>query len=157
MRLILLCIAVMASGIAGASNYREIAKAVADDELLQSAGVTPADARVRAQCTAAVIETDDPPEFFNCVYVQTDKSLNLFSLEDGYLISELQLSLPTIDGVALQRTSRWTQLQIWSGHRVTAMYIHSDGWIDPKQTEDVYRWLLEHGVREHAPVRWIGP
>ena len=157
MRTALLCLAVLASGIAGASNYREVAKAVGDDALLQSAGMTPADARLRAQCSAAVIETDDPPEFFNCVYVQTDKSLNLFSLEDGYLMSELQLSLPTIDGVALQNTGRWSQLQIWSGRRVAALYIHGNGWIDPEQTENAYQWLLEHGVRQHEPIAWIGP
>lgn len=145
------------SGAAAASNYREVSKAVGDDTLLQSAGVTPTDARLRAQCSAAVMETDDPPEFFNCVYVQTDKSLNLFSLEDGYLMSELQLSLPTIDGVALQHTGRWSQLQIWSGQRVAALYLHGNGWIDPAQTEAAYRWLREHGVREHAPVAWIGP
>jgi hypothetical protein len=161
MRRLIPCIAVLASALvsdlAGASNYRDVTKAVADDRLLQSAGVTPADARLRAQCSAAVVETDDPPEFFNCVYVQTEKSLNLFSLEDGYLMSEAQYALPSIDGVALQRTGRWSQLQIWSGHRLTAMYIHGNGWIDPAQTETVYRWLLEHGVRQHAPVAWIGP
>jgi len=156
MRLTFLCVAILASGLAGASNYREVAKAVRDDQLLQSAGVTPADAKMRAQCSAAVVETDDPPEFFNCVYVQTEKSLNLFSLEDGYLMSEVQLALPNIDGVALQHTGRWSQLQIWSGDRVTALYIHDHGWIDPKQTEGVYRWLLEHGVREHPPTAWIG-
>src|SRR4051812_46671916 len=129
MRRVILCIAVLASGFAGASNYREVARAVTNDQLLQSAGVTPADARLRAQCSAAVMETDDPPEFFNCVYVQTDKTLNLFSLEDGYLMSEVQLALPNIDGVALQHTGRWSQLQIWSGARVTAMYIHGNGWI----------------------------
>jgi hypothetical protein len=157
MRVALVCLALVASGIAGASNYREVAKAVGNDQLLQSAGVTPADARLRAQCSAAVMETDDPPEFFNCVYVQTDKSLNLFSLEDGYLMSELQLSLPTIEGVALQHTGRWSQIQIWSNQRVTALYIHGNGWIDPKQTEAAYRWLLEHGVRQHDPIPWIGP
>jgi len=157
MRRVIFCIAVLVSGYAAASNYREVTKAVADDQLLQSAGVTPADARLRAQCSAAVVETDDPPEFFNCVYVQTEKSLNLFSLEDGYLLSEEQLALPNIDGVALQHTGRWSQLQIWSGGRLTAMYIHGNGWIDPAQTETVYRWLLEHGVRQRAPVAWIGP
>jgi hypothetical protein len=157
MRIAPLFLALVASGIAGASNYREVTRAVGDDALLQSAGVTPADARLRAQCSAAVMETDDPPEFFNCVYVQTDKSLNLFSLEDGYLMSELQLSLPTIDGVALQHTGRWSQLQIWSGQRVTALYLHGNGWIDPRQTESAYQWLLEHGVRQHEPVAWIGP
>jgi hypothetical protein len=160
MRRVILCIAVLAGGLvselAAASNYREVAKAVSNDQLLQSAGVTPADARLRAQCSAAVVETDDPPEFFNCVYVQTEKSLNLFSLEDGNLLAEEQLALTSIDGIALQHTGRWSQLQIWSGNRLTAMYIHGNGWIDTAQTETVYRWLLEHGVRERAPVAWIG-
>lgn len=157
MRTLILCMTLLASTVAGASNYREVAKAVGDDQLLQSAGVTPADARIRNQCSAAVIDTDDKPSFFNCVYVQTDKSLNLFSLEDGYLMSELQLSLANIDGVALQHTSRWSQIQIWSGNRVTALYMQGNGWIDPKQNEAVYVWLLEHGVRKHEPVAWIGP
>lgn len=139
------------------SNYREVAKAVDDDAMLASAGVTPADAMMRKQCKAAVLETDDRPEFFDCVYVQTEKSLNLFSLEDGYLMSELQLSLRNIDGVALQRMGRWSQVQIWSGNRVTALYIHGDGWIDPEQNAEVYRWLLEHGARERDPRPWIGP
>jgi hypothetical protein len=157
MRLTAFTLAMLLGGVAFASNYRDVAKAVGNDQLLQSAGVTPAEAQLRAQCSAAVVETDDPPEFFNCVYVQTEKSLNLFSLEDGYLMSELQLAMPNIDGVALQRTGRWNQLQIWSGQRVTALYIHGNGWIDPTQTEAVYHWLLEHGAREHAPVKWIGP
>src|SRR6478609_4854238 len=146
MRVALISTLCLLTGVCAASNYRDVARAVNDDQLLQSAGVTPAEAQLRKQCSAAVVETDDPPEFFNCVYVQTEKSLNLFSLEDGYLMSEVQLALPSIDGVALQHTGRWSQLQIWSDHRVTAMYIHGNGWIDPAQTEGVYRWLLEHGV-----------
>jgi hypothetical protein len=149
--------ALLASGLAVASNYREVTKAVEDDGMLANAGVTPADARLRKQCTAAVLDSDDAPEFFDCVYVQTEKSLNLFSLEDGYLMSELQLSLPNIDGVALKEMGRWSQVQIWSGDRVTALYIHGNGWIDPAQNEEVYRWLLEHGARERAPRAWIGP
>ena len=157
MRPVWFTLLVVASSLAAASNYREVTKAVADDQLLKSAGVTPADARLRMQCSAAVLETDDPPEFFNCVYVQTEGRLTLFSLEDGYLMPELELALPNIDGVALQHTGRWSQLQIWSGQRVAALYIHGNGWIDPVQTEAVYRWLLEHGAREHAPQKWIGP
>jgi hypothetical protein len=157
MRLAGFTLLILVSGLAAASNYRDVTKAVTDDRLLQSAGVTPAEARLRMQCSAAVIETDDRPEFFNCVYVQTEGRMTLFSLEDGYLMPELELALPNIDGVALQRTGRWSQLQIWSGQRVTALYIHGNGWIDPAQTEAVYRWLLEHGAREHAPQKWIGP
>ena len=145
------------SGICAASNYRDVQRAVNDDQLLQTAGVTPADAQVRKQCSAAVVETDDPPEFFDCVYVQTAKDLNLFSLEDGYLMSELQLKLHNMDGVALQHMGRYSQVQIFSGDRVAALYIHGKSWIDPAQTEAVYRWLTDHGVRARQPRAWIGP
>jgi hypothetical protein len=145
------------SGLALGASYREVTQAVGDDAMLATAGVAPADARLRKQCKAAVLDSDDLPDFFDCVYVQTDKSLNLFSVEDGFLMSELQLSLANIDGVALQRMGRWSQVQIWSGDRVTALYIHGNGWIDPAQNAEVYGWLLEHGAREHEPHAWIGP
>ena len=145
------------AGVAAASNYREVTKAVTDDSLLANAGVEPAQAQLRAQCSAAVVETDDPPEFFDCVYVQTEKDLNLFSLEDGFLMSELRLKLGQMDGVALQRMGRYSQVQIFDGDRVAALYIHGRGWIDAKQTEEVYTWLLERGVPERAPRKWIGP
>jgi hypothetical protein len=140
-----------------ASNYREVAKAVNDDQLLQTAGVTPADAQIRRQCSAAIIETDDPPEFFDCVYVQTEKDLNLFSLEEGFLMSELQLKLHNMDGVALQRMGRYSQVQIFSRDQVTVFYIHGKSWIDPAQTETVYQWLVDHGVPARQPRKWIGP
>jgi len=104
-----------------------------------------------------VVETDDPPEFFDCVYVQTEKDLNLFSLEDGYLMSELQLKLHNMDGVALQHMGKYSQVQIFSHGRVTALYIHGKSWIDPVQTEGVYRWLTDHGVPVREPRSWIGP
>jgi hypothetical protein len=157
MRASLLLLLTAVTSIAAASNYREVSRAVTDDQLLQSAGVAPADAQMRKQCTAAVVETDDPPEFFDCVYVQTDKDLNLFSLEDGYLMSELQLKLHNMDGVALQHMGRYSQVQIFSGSRVAALYIHDKSWIDPKQTESVYQWLIDHGVPARQPRRWIGP
>jgi hypothetical protein len=47
-------------------------------------------------------------------------------------------------------------VQVFSGERVAAIYIYGPDWIDPAKTESVYRWLLEHGVREHAPRPWIG-
>jgi hypothetical protein len=149
--------ALLAGATASAATYREVTKAVADDSLLSSAGVEPGSARLRAQCTAAVVETDDPPEFFDCVYVQTDRALNLFSLEDGYLMSELQVTLGNMDGVALQTLGKYSQVQIFSGDRVTALYIHGKGWIDTRQTEAVYTWLREHGVRDRSPRQWIGP
>ncbi len=147
----------LVTGVCAASNYRDVARAVNDDQLLQSAGVTPADAQLRKQCSAAVVETDDPPEFFDCVYVQTSKDLNLFSLEDGYLMSELQLKLHNMDGVALQHMGRYSQVQIFSGNRVTALYIHGKSWIDPAQTDAVYRWLIDHDVPMRQPRSWIGP
>jgi hypothetical protein len=140
----------------GASN-REMLAAASDDTLLANAGVEPGSAELRLPCSAAVVETDDPPEFFNCVYVQTDRALNLFSLEGGFLLSELQITLDNIDGVALQHMGRYSQVQIFSGKRVAALYIHNDSWIDPAKTEQTYQWLLNHGVRTHEAVRWIGP
>jgi hypothetical protein len=149
--------ALLIAATASAASYRAVTKAVGDDAMLATAGVEPAQARVRAQCTAAVVETDDRPDFFDCVYVQTDHDLNLFSLEDGYLMSEMQVALGSMDGVALQRIGRYNQVQIFSGRRVAALYIHSKGWIDVAETERVYRSLLERGVRERTPVKWIGP
>jgi hypothetical protein len=159
MRIIAISLLLVAglAGLAGASNYKDVTRAVADDSLLASAGVEPAEAQVRAQCTAAVLETDDPPEFFDCVYVQTDKDLNLFSLEDGYLMSELQLKIGMIDGVALQHMGRYSQVQLFDGNRVAAVYIHGKGWIDTAQTEALYQTLRERGVPEKPPHRWIGP
>src|SRR5688572_10239768 len=103
---LLLLTALLVSGAAMAASFREMARAVNDDQLLITAGLEPAEAMVRRQCSAAVIETDDPPESFDCVYVQTKDDVNLFSLEDGYLMSELQVKLNVMDGVALQRTGR---------------------------------------------------
>ena len=157
MRVALITALCLLTGVCAASNYRDVQRAVGNDQLLETAGVSPADAQLRQQCSAAIIETDDPPEFFDCVYVQTDKDLNLFSLEDGYLMSELQLKLNNMDGVALQHMGRYSQVQIFSGDRVTALYIHGKSWIDTAQTEGVYRWLTDHGVPAREPRSWIGP
>ena len=97
-----------------------------------------------------MVETDDPPEFFDCVYVQTRQDLNLFSLEDGYLMSELQLTLHNMDGVALQHMGRYSQVQIFSHKRVTALYIHGKSWIDPGRPRASTAGLLDHGVRAAA-------
>ena len=157
MRLLVLTTLGSIATLAVASNYRDVERAVNDDAMLATAGVEPAKAELRKQCTAALIDGDDPPNFFDCVYVQTDHDLNLFSLEDGYLMSELQLTLATMDGVALQHMGRYSQVQIFSHDRVTALYIHSKSWIDPAQTENVYRWLTDHGVPVREPRSWIGP
>lgn len=157
MRAVFISILCLTAGIAAATNYRDVKRAVNDDVMLQTAGLSPADAQIRKQCSAALIQTDDPPEFFDCVYVQTEKDLNLFSLEDGYLMSELQLKLHNMDGIALQKMGRYSQVQIFSGDHVTALYIHGKSWIDAAQTESVYQWLIERGVQERKPRKWIGP
>ena len=157
MRALILASLMAFAGAAAASNYRDVQRAVTDDTLLQSAGVTPADAKLREQCSATVVDTDDSPVFFDCVYVQTERDLNLFSLEDGFLMSELQLTLSNMDGVALQHMGKYSQVQIFSGNRVAAFYIHGTRWIDPARTQAVYEWLTNHGVRQRQPRKWIGP
>jgi hypothetical protein len=157
MRALLFTSLILASAVCVASNYRALTQAVGDDTLLANAGIEPAAAEIRRQCSAAVIETDDRPEFFDCVYVQTEKDLNLFTLEDGYLMSELQMKLGNMDGVALQHMGKYNQVQVFDGHRVAVFYVYGNDWIDPQQTAAVYEWLLGHGVRERAPVKWIGP
>lgn len=144
-------------GAAAASNYKDVQRAVKDDQLLLMAGVSPEEARMRAQCQAAVLDSDDPPNFFDCVFVQTEKGLNILSMEDGYLMSEVQLPLANIDGVALQRMGKYSQVQLFDGNRVAVFYIHGNSWIDPEKTEDVYQWLVEQGVARRAPIRWVGP
>lgn len=141
---------------AAAASSRDVARAVNDDEKLIFAGVEPEKARVRKQCSAAVVETDDPPESFDCVYVQTDHDVNLFSLEDGYLMSELQMKVNVMDGVALQRIGRFVQVQVFSGRKAAAFYLYGDHWLDAEQTEAVYHWLVSQGVPQRAPVKWIG-
>ncbi len=155
--LVIFIVALFAAAVAHGSNYRDVQKAVQNDQMLQVAGITPADVAVRRQCSAAIVETDDPPDFFDCVYVQTDRDLNLFSLEDGFLMSELQLTMGNIDGVALQHMGKYSQVQIFSRNRVAVLFIHANSWIDVEQTKSVYQWLLEHGARSRDPVKWIGP
>src|SRR5688572_33504520 len=101
--LVILVSFLLTCGVSLASSFREVARAVNDDHLLITAGMEPDKAMVRRQCSAAVIETDDPPESFDCAYVQTDKDVNLFSLEDGYLMSALPAKLNVMDGVPLRR------------------------------------------------------
>jgi hypothetical protein len=146
----------LVTGVCAAASYRDVAQAVNDDQKLVFAGVDPAEALIRRRCGAAVLETDDAPSSFDCVYVQTEKHLNLFSLEDGYLMPELQARMNTNDGIALQRTGRWSQIQVFSNGRVAAFYTYGDNWIDNEQTEAVYRWLLDRGVSKRSPRKWIG-
>jgi len=124
--------------------------------MLITAGVEPERAQIRKPCAAAIVDVDERPNYFDCVYVQTGHALNLFTLEGGYLMSELQLTLGNMDGVALQHMGKYSQVQVFSGRRVAAIYIQSESWIDNTQTEAVYDWLVDHGVRPRQPHRWIG-
>jgi len=96
-----LCLAAAAvvGGHAVASDMRDIQQAVSDDAMLSSAGVDPAKAELRKPCQATVVDTDDPAELFDCVYVQTSRDLNLFSLEDG-------LRLIAMRGALMERAAR---------------------------------------------------
>jgi hypothetical protein len=142
------------TGLAAAANNR-VQQAVSNDEMLITAGVEPEKAELRLPCSAAVLVNDEP-QVFDCVYVQTGHALNLFSLESGYLMSEMQMTLGTMDGVALQHMGRYSQVQVFSGNRVAAFYVYDDAWIDKQKTEDVYQWLLDHGVPAREPQKWIG-
>jgi hypothetical protein len=157
MRLLAFSLLLAISGIAAAASYRTIQKAADDDQMLINAGVEPERAQIRKPCAAAIVDVDERPNFFDCVYVQTGHAMNLFTLEGGYLMSELQLTLGNMDGVALQRMGKYSQLQVFSGRRVAALYIQSESWIDNTQTEAAYQWLIDHGVQRRQPHRWIGP
>jgi len=157
MRTLLVASLLAVSTLATAASQRALEKAVNDDQLLAAAGVEPERAEVRTTCSAAVVDTDERPNFFNCVYVQMPHSLNILKLEGGYLLSEQQLTLANMDGVALENTGKYAQLQIFSGHKVTALYVYKDSWIDRQQTEAVYNWLVSQGVQPREPRTWLGP
>src|SRR6185503_9428394 len=110
MRILTILISLAICAAAGAASQRDVQKAANDDQLLANAGIEPAAAELRLPCAAAVLDTDDAPSAFNAVCVQTRHELNFFSLEDGYLMSELQLTLSNMDGVALQRRGRYSQV-----------------------------------------------
>jgi len=157
MRTLAIALLLGISTLATAASQRALEKAAKDDQLLAAAGVEPERAQVRTTCSAAVVDTDERPNFFNCVYVQTPQSVNILTLEGGYLMSEQQLTLGNIDGVALQNSGKYTQLQIFTGHKVTALYIYDNSWIDKQKTEAVYEWLVNHGVQRSEPRAWLGP
>jgi hypothetical protein len=157
MRTVVIALLMGVSVLASAASQRALKSAAQDDQLLAAAGVEPERAEVRTTCSAAVVDSGERPNFFNCVYVQTPHALNILTLEGGYLLSEQQLTLASMDGVALQNTGKYTQLQIFSGHKVTALYIYNDAWIDKQQTEAVYNWLVNQGVRPREPRTWLGP
>lgn len=143
--------------LASAASQRALEKAANDDQMLAAAGVEPDRAEVRSTCSAAVVDSDEKPNFFNCVYVQTPHALNILKLEGGYLLSEEQIALAAMDGVALHDSGKYTQLQIFSGHKVTALYIYGNSWIDRQRTEEAYKWLVSQGVRPREPRTSLGP
>jgi len=143
--------------LATAASQRALEKAASDDQMLAAAGVEPDRAEVRTTCSAAVVDNDEKPNFFNCVYVQTPHALNILKLEGGYLLSEEQIALAAMDGVALHDSGKYTQLQIFSGHKVTALYIYGNSWIDRQRTEEAYKWLVSQGVRPREPRTSLGP
>src|SRR4051812_30826100 len=106
MRLLVFSLLIGISTLASAASYRQIQRAADDDQMLITAGVDPERAQLRKPCAAAIVDVDERPNFFDCVYVQTGHDLNLFSLEGGYLMSELQLTLGNMDGVALQHMGK---------------------------------------------------
>ncbi len=157
MRTLVIVVLLAVSTLATAASHRALQKAANDDQMLVSAGVEPERAEMRKTCSAAVVDTDERPNFFDCVYVQTPRTVNILTLEDGYLMSELQLTLANMDGVALQRLGKYSQLQIFSGHKVAALYLYNDSWIDSQQTEALYQLLVDRGVKPRTPRQWLGP
>src|SRR4051812_15880030 len=107
MRAMLTIAAMLVCFTAHAASQREIQRAMADDQMIAGAGVEPSEAQMRLPCSAAVLDSDDGASSFECVYVQTAHDLNLLTLEGGYLMPELQLTLSNMDGVALQRMGRY--------------------------------------------------
>lgn len=157
MRILALALLLGIPLMATAASQRALEKAANDDQMLAAAGVEPERAEVRTTCSAAVVDADERANFFNCVYVQTPHALNILKLEGGYLLSEEQLTLAAMDGVALHDTGKYSQLQIFSGHKVTALYIYNNSWIDRQRTEEAYKWLVSQGVRAREPRTSLGP
>ena len=47
-------------------------------------------------------------------------------------------------------------MQVFHNGRVAAFYIYGDNWIDTEATEAVFNWLVEQGVPQRVPRKWIG-
>jgi len=138
----LLCI----SAVCAAASFSQIKRIADDDALLENAGVSLREVQFRLPCLGAIIETSDPPEFSNYLFVQSSNELNLFSLEDGYLLSEVQLKLTAIEGVAFTGAGAHFQLQIFSHRRVIALFMERD------KVQAVYAWLTDHGAPAREPL-----
>ena len=153
---LLLTAAVCAGATPGA-----LMRAAQNDELLVMVGVDLEVVEFRQSCIVLIMvieaENRDPFAPFGCVYVQSKNELNLFSLDGDYLVSELQLKLRNIDGVAQQETPVMSQLQIFTGNRRIAIHAQGKVWLDRKKTQAAYKWLIDHSVPARAPVPWIGP
>lgn len=146
MRGLFLSVLLFASAVCVGASYSQIKKIADDDDLLQNAGVSLSDVQFRLACRAAIVETSDPPEFSNYLFVQSSNELNLFSLENGALISEMQLKLRAIEGVAFTGAGANFQLQIFSHRRVIALFM------DRGKVQAVYAWLADHEVPVREPL-----
>jgi hypothetical protein len=131
------------SAVCVGASFSQIKRIAHDDELLRNAGVSLTDVQFRLPCNAAIIETSDPPEFDNYLYVQSKTELNLFSLEDGYLMPELQLKLRAIESISLIEHGAGYQMQMFSHNRVIALSFQRG------EISAVFLWLTQQGV----PVR----
>jgi hypothetical protein len=158
MRAFLLATLILLTSVCSAATIASLRRAANDDELIERAGVALHDVQFRLPCWAAIIDSDDPPEFFDCVYVQSENELNVLAYEGGYLVSELQLKMRSIDGIALLPEASLPQLQIFSHRRITVIHFFGKGFFrSPKNTQVVYDWLKGHGVAGHAPARAFEP
>ena len=146
MRVLLVSVLLCFSAVSSGASFSQIKRIADDDELLQNAGVPLREVQFRLPCNAAIIETSDPPEFANYLFVQSLNELNLFSVEDGYLMPELQLKLRAIESIALTGKGAGYQLQIFSHHRVTAVSMQRG------KIGAVFLWLAEHGVPVHKAL-----
>ncbi len=146
MRALLMTLVLCWSAVCSAASFSDIKRVAHNDELLQNAGVSLTDVQFRLPCRGAIVETSDPPEFSNYLFVQSSKELNLFSLEGGYLMPEVQLKLRSIDGVALTGHGASFQLQIFSHRRVIALGMERG------KVQAVYVWLAEQGVQVREPL-----
>lgn len=146
MRALFLSVLLFVSSICAGASFSQIKRIVDDDELLQNAGVSLTDVQFRLPCNAAIVETSDSPEFDNYLYVQSKNELNLFSLEDGYLMPELQLKLRAIDSISITGQGAGYQIQIFGPKRVVALSFQRG------KAGPVFQWLTEQGVPVRKPL-----
>jgi len=150
MRALMLSALLTYSAVCAGASFSQIKRIANDDALLHNAGVSLSDVQFRLPCRGAIVETSDPPEFDNYLYVQSSNELNLFSLEDGNLMAEVQLKLAAIEGVAFTGAGARFQLQIFSNRRVIALFMEGH------RVQAAFGWLTDHGVPAREPLPPIG-